>query len=46
MHKVKYGSTVIDFDIKRTNRKTLAIEVHPDSTVQLVAPESSKLTRN
>lgn len=43
MHQVKYGSTVIDFDIKRTNRKTLAIEVHPDSTVQLVAPKNSAL---
>jgi len=45
MHQVKYGSKVIDFDIKRTNRKTLAIEVHPDSSVQLVAPENSELPK-
>lgn len=43
MYHVKYGSTIIDFNIKRTKRKTLAIEVHPDSTVHLVAPENAKL---
>ncbi|MDO6516580.1 M48 family metallopeptidase [Zobellia uliginosa] len=43
MYQVKYGSTIIDFDIKRTKRKTLAIEVHPDSTVHLVAPENAQL---
>lgn len=44
MHQVKYGSKTIDFKISRTNRKTLAIEVHPDSTVQLVAPENALLS--
>ncbi len=44
MHQVKYGTKIIDFQISRTNRKTLAIEVHPDSTVQLVAPENSTLS--
>ncbi len=37
-HKVKYGRTTIVFDLQRTNRKTLAIEVHPDLTVNVVAP--------
>jgi hypothetical protein len=44
MHQVKYGTKTIDFNISRTNRKTLAIEVHPDSTVQLVAPENALLS--
>lgn len=44
MHQVKYGSKTIDFNISRTNRKTLAIEVHPDSSVQLVAPENALLS--
>lgn len=44
MHQVKYGTKTIDFNISRTNRKTLAIEVHPDSTVQLVAPENALIS--
>ncbi len=43
MHQVTYGTKTIDFQINRTDRKTLAIEVHPDSTVQLVAPENASL---
>jgi len=41
MDSVQYGSRTIDFKIKRAVRKTLAIEVHPDSSVQLIAPENS-----
>ena len=43
MNSVVYGSRTIDFTVKRTVRKTLAIEVHPDSSVQLIAPEESSL---
>jgi predicted metal-dependent hydrolase len=43
MDSVQYGSKTIDFKIKRAARKTLAIEVHPDSSVQLIAPENSTL---
>ncbi len=43
MHSVQYGSRTIDFKITRTARKTLAIEVHPDSSVQLIAPQNSTL---
>lgn len=43
MHQVTYGTKTIDFQISRTRRKTLAIEVHPDSTVQLIAPENATL---
>src|SRR5690554_3982393 len=43
MDSVQYGSKTINFKITRTTRKTLAIEVHPDSSVQLIAPENSTL---
>lgn len=43
MESVAYGSRKIDFQVRRTARKTLAIEVHPDSSVQLIAPENSSL---
>lgn len=43
MDSVQYGSKTIAFKITRTTRKTLAIEVHPDSSVQLIAPENSSM---
>lgn len=43
MHSVKYGSKTIAFQLTRSTRKTLAIEVHPDSSVQLIAPVESSL---
>ncbi|HET8839022.1 MAG TPA: SprT family zinc-dependent metalloprotease [Flavobacteriaceae bacterium] len=43
MESVRYGSKNINFKIIRTARKTMAIEVHPDSSVQLIAPENSGL---
>lgn len=43
MDSVIYGSKTIDFKIKRASRKTLAIEVHPDSSVHLIAPVESSL---
>lgn len=43
MHKVNYGTQDILFELKRSNRKTLAIEVHPDSSVIAIAPFSTKL---
>jgi predicted metal-dependent hydrolase len=43
MESVEYGSKTINFKITRTTRKTLAIEVHPDSSVQLIAPKDSTL---
>lgn len=41
MHKIKYGSQEIFYELKRSNRKTLGIEVHPDSSVHIVAPTAS-----
>ncbi|MBA3985127.1 MAG: M48 family metallopeptidase [Flavobacteriales bacterium] len=43
MDSVQYGSKTIAFKITRTARKTLAIEVHPDSSIQLIAPENASL---
>lgn len=40
---VQYGKTVINYILKRSNRKTLAIEVHPDLTVQVVAPIDAQI---
>lgn len=41
MHKINYGSQDIFYEVKRASRKTLAIEVHPDSSVHIIAPEES-----
>ncbi|TXD50494.1 MULTISPECIES: M48 family metallopeptidase [unclassified Polaribacter] len=41
MHKIQYGSQEIFYELKRSNRKTLGIEVHPDSSVHIIAPTSS-----
>lgn len=38
IHKVKYGTTVIQYSLNRSDRKTLAIEVHPDLSINVVAP--------
>ena len=43
MHSVQYGTKTIEFQIRRANRKTLAIEVHPDSTVLLIAPHETTI---
>lgn len=40
-HAVRYGDTVIAFQLQRRDRKTLAIEVHPDGVVQVIAPEDA-----
>ena len=37
-HKIKYGSQVIPFQLEYRKRKTLAISVYPDMSVEVVAP--------
>lgn len=37
--EVQYGSRTLKFHIKRRERKTLAIEVHPDTQIHVVAPD-------
>jgi len=43
MHKITYGTKDIYFEVKRSSRKTMAIEVHPDCSVQIIAPELSSI---
>lgn len=43
METVQYGTKTIDFLLKRSDRKTLGIEVHPDLSVWVIAPEKSSL---
>lgn len=38
---VKYGTTIIRYSVSFSDRKTLAIEVHPDLSVRAVAPKGS-----
>lgn len=39
---ISYGTTNIKYSVERRNRKTLAIEVHPDNTVWVIAPIEAK----
>lgn len=42
-HTTYYGTTKIPFVLTRKARKTLAIEVHPDSSVRVIAPMNASL---
>ncbi|MCP4522369.1 MAG: M48 family metallopeptidase [Cytophagales bacterium] len=39
--QLKYGNSTIHYDLEYANRKTLGIKVHPDKTVQVIAPLGS-----
>jgi predicted metal-dependent hydrolase len=43
MRSIQYGTQEIFFELKRSSRKTVAIEVHPDSSVHIIAPEESTI---
>lgn len=43
MRSIQYGTKEIFFELQRSGRKTLAIEVHPDSSVHIIAPEDSSI---
>lgn len=43
-YKVKYGTSVIRYSISRSDRKTLAIEVHPDLSIKIVAPKKVSIS--
>ncbi len=43
LHRVQYGSQNILFALEYAERKTLAIEVHPDQTVRVIAPPNATL---
>lgn len=42
-HTAKYGRTPISYSLVRANRKTMAIEVHPDLRVKVVAPSNATI---
>jgi predicted metal-dependent hydrolase len=43
IHRVPYGSQNITFSLEYSPRKTLAIEVHPDSSIIVKAPTTATL---
>jgi len=40
---VKYGSKKLSFCLKRSKRKTLQIEVHPNLSIRVIAPENTTI---
>lgn len=44
-HAIKYGKTTINFCLQYSDRKTVAIAVHPDCQVVVAAPAGASLTR-
>lgn len=43
--EVQYGTTTIKFKVHYSSRKTMGIEVHPDKTIKVVAPNGSEMDR-
>ncbi|MCA9883444.1 MAG: M48 family metallopeptidase [Anaerolineae bacterium] len=43
LHRIQYGETTIEYQLTYSNRKTLAIHVHPDLQVVVVAPHDTSL---
>lgn len=43
-YKLKYGTSVIRYSISRSTRKSLAIEVHPDLSIKVVAPVKTAIS--
>lgn len=41
-HAIRYGGETIPFSLHRRDRKTLSISVHPDLSVEVVAPEDAR----
>ncbi|HQL69380.1 MAG TPA: SprT family zinc-dependent metalloprotease [Bacteroidales bacterium] len=41
IRQIEYGSKTITFSLSFSNRKTLGIQVHPDGSVMVIAPENS-----
>jgi len=44
MGTVEYGNTTFHYNVRFTDRKTLAVEVHPDGKVIIIAPISATKT--
>src|SRR5579859_2738511 len=44
VYKVKYGTSAIGYSASRSDRKTLAIEVHLDLSIKVIAPLKATLS--
>jgi predicted metal-dependent hydrolase len=42
-HSIHFGTVTIDFDLERRDRSTMAIHVHPDMSVEVIAPVDAEL---
>ncbi len=45
LESVEYGNSLIKFEVKRSNRKTLGISVLPCGMVEVTAPENAPITK-
>lgn len=45
MESVEYGNSIIEFQIKRSSRKTLGISVLPCGSFEVTAPENAPITK-
>ena len=43
MHSVAYGTQTIHFILRRSERKSLAVHVHPNQNVEVIAPQTALL---
>lgn len=43
LHSIPYGTQKLDFSLKRTTRRTLAIHVYPNKKIEVVAPHNTTL---
>lgn len=43
--KIEYGNTLINYQLDFAERKSLAIKVHPDKSVNVIAPEGSTIQK-
>lgn len=42
-YTIKYGEQTIEYVLKRRDRKTMGIEVHPDGSVHVIAPANAAI---
>ncbi len=45
VHSITYGSQTINFELRRSMRKTLTIHVHPDMRIEIIAPATAELEK-
>lgn len=45
MEQVNYGNTVLEYELHYADRKSLAIEVHPDKSIHVISPVDTDLEK-